>query len=495
MKRQRCGSGAGQTSSQSSLVTETEAAAATAAATGTSSTGSLRPAHHTVTRPCTRRGGVTASLQGSDSSAGESFVEDLTSIAGPKFGAWLANQGITMSALAAWNEDMMTNALAAMAAEGNAVPLLVIREAVEAARALVGPQCTGDGRDEHEQEDFANEDNGNFSATDEEEGSIELPSDDEELVYDHDINACGPGVEHQVNFTNEEHFVELEPNVEISENDLQQLKQEGNDFEYILQSQLAVGATTYRASSHHGQIQPRLRISFINAAIGFGLFLIDDIAVQPGTEIARYVGELLTQPKLDPRETQREQSSSNTKRRFVWDLAGDEACPVCKLTCDETVQNGQPILLCDVCDRSFHLACQGIADHTRWDRWACVDCVAYFVDRHTGRASSRSSSSATARSQNNENIIRRFNIKAIDATHKGNATRFINHSCNPNAIAEFDNTSREIKIIAAKVIASGRQITVDYSPDSNPDSLPPTAGTGVSNCLCRQPNCRGWVPV
>ena len=79
-------------------------------------------------------------------------MEDLTSIAGPKFGAWLANQGITMSALAAWNEDMMTNALAAMAAEGNAVPLLVIREAVEAARASVGPQCTGDERprDEHE---------------------------------------------------------------------------------------------------------------------------------------------------------------------------------------------------------------------------------------------------------------------------------------------------------------------------------------------------------
>jgi hypothetical protein len=57
-------------------------------------------AHRTVTRPCTRGGTTASSQQVSDRSASESVVEDLTSIAGPKFGAWLVNQGITMSALA-----------------------------------------------------------------------------------------------------------------------------------------------------------------------------------------------------------------------------------------------------------------------------------------------------------------------------------------------------------------------------------------------------------
>lgn len=64
----------------------------------------------------------------------------------------------------------------------------------------------------------------------------------------------------------------------------------------------------------------------------------------------------------------------------------------------------------------------------------------------------------------------------IDATFKGNASRYVNHSCEPNceAIEEGDT----IVFYACKDIPPNTEITVDYG-DVNAD-----------NCLCGSPNCR-----
>ena len=52
----------------------------------------------------------------------------------------------------------------------------------------------------------------------------------------------------------------------------------------------------------------------------------------------------------------------------------------------------------------------------------------------------------------------------IDASSRGNKTRFINHSCEPNCI--FEKWQREglpiIKVVALQDIDAGTELTVDY---------------------------------
>lgn len=75
----------------------------------------------------------------------------------------------------------------------------------------------------------------------------------------------------------------------------------------------------------------------------------------------------------------------------------------------------------------------------------------------------------------------------IDATMKGNISRFINHSCDPNAETQKWTVNGELRIgfFNKKFIAAGEEITFDYHFQRY--------GKEAQKCYCEAPNCRGWI--
>ncbi|XP_023237784.1 histone-lysine N-methyltransferase 2C-like [Centruroides sculpturatus] len=78
--------------------------------------------------------------------------------------------------------------------------------------------------------------------------------------------------------------------------------------------------------------------------------------------------------------------------------------------------------------------------------------------------------------------------RVIDATLCGGLARYMNHSCNPNCVAEVVQIDRENKIliIANRRITRGEELTYDYKFEVEDDQhkIP---------CLCGAPNCRKWM--
>lgn len=78
----------------------------------------------------------------------------------------------------------------------------------------------------------------------------------------------------------------------------------------------------------------------------------------------------------------------------------------------------------------------------------------------------------------------------IDGSDGGNATRHINHSCNPNVIAMEQpscNGDLSVRIYAVEELDPGQELFLDYSLD--------VAGEDEScyPCHCGQQNCRGTL--
>ncbi|KYQ92214.1 SET domain-containing protein [Tieghemostelium lacteum] len=77
--------------------------------------------------------------------------------------------------------------------------------------------------------------------------------------------------------------------------------------------------------------------------------------------------------------------------------------------------------------------------------------------------------------------------ECIDATNKGNISRFINHSCDPNCRTQKWTVKGEMKIgiFAIKDIAPGTEITFDYNFER--------FGAAKQPCYCESYNCRGFL--
>ncbi|KAK0082876.1 hypothetical protein PV325_009704 [Microctonus aethiopoides] len=75
----------------------------------------------------------------------------------------------------------------------------------------------------------------------------------------------------------------------------------------------------------------------------------------------------------------------------------------------------------------------------------------------------------------------------IDATMKGNISRFINHSCDPNAETQKWTVNGELRIgfFNRRFISAGEEITFDYHFQRY--------GKEAQRCYCESTNCRGWI--
>lgn len=76
----------------------------------------------------------------------------------------------------------------------------------------------------------------------------------------------------------------------------------------------------------------------------------------------------------------------------------------------------------------------------------------------------------------------------IDATMKGNLSRFINHSCDPNCYAKIIpvESQKKIVIYSKRDIHPGEEITYDYKFPIEPDDK-------KISCLCGNPKCRKYL--
>ncbi len=70
----------------------------------------------------------------------------------------------------------------------------------------------------------------------------------------------------------------------------------------------------------------------------------------------------------------------------------------------------------------------------------------------------------------------------IDGSVGGNDSKFINHSCSPNA--EIEYADGKIWIVASRDIAAGEELTYDYAFDANEPPAP---------CKCNSKDCKGYI--
>jgi len=77
----------------------------------------------------------------------------------------------------------------------------------------------------------------------------------------------------------------------------------------------------------------------------------------------------------------------------------------------------------------------------------------------------------------------------VDATHIGSVARFVNHSCDPNAIARIVQLggASHILFYSKRSICVGEEITYDYNFDIEDDASEKVP------CLCGAPNCRQYL--
>jgi uncharacterized protein len=77
----------------------------------------------------------------------------------------------------------------------------------------------------------------------------------------------------------------------------------------------------------------------------------------------------------------------------------------------------------------------------------------------------------------------------IDGARKGNAARFINHSCEPNCEAVIEEN--RVYIDALRTIRAGEELLYDYQYER--DGIPDESWNRLYACYCGTPSCRGTI--
>jgi uncharacterized protein len=79
----------------------------------------------------------------------------------------------------------------------------------------------------------------------------------------------------------------------------------------------------------------------------------------------------------------------------------------------------------------------------------------------------------------------------IDASHGGNASRYINHSCKPNCETEEDDEGGRVFVTAIRDIQAGEELNYDYGLIID-ERITPTLKKQYE-CRCGARNCRGTM--
>lgn len=83
------------------------------------------------------------------------------------------------------------------------------------------------------------------------------------------------------------------------------------------------------------------------------------------------------------------------------------------------------------------------------------------------------------------------NDEMIDGAKGGNATRHLNHSCEPNceAVEEYDESGRlELKFQTLVPVEAGEELFIDYGLTADDGSV-----AADYPCRCGAPSCRGTM--
>ena len=86
--------------------------------------------------------------------------------------------------------------------------------------------------------------------------------------------------------------------------------------------------------------------------------------------------------------------------------------------------------------------------------------------------------------------------EVVDASRRGGLTRFLNHSCEPNAECQSWTVDGEkrIAIVAQRPIAQDEEVTFDYSWKGDQDRYEKRASSKTSTkCFCGASKCRGFL--
>jgi len=84
----------------------------------------------------------------------------------------------------------------------------------------------------------------------------------------------------------------------------------------------------------------------------------------------------------------------------------------------------------------------------------------------------------------------------VDATNKGNMTRFINHSCDPNAAmipVRVDSVLPRLCMFTSRAVPAGEELCFSYLGKKASSSE--ASHVGCKRCLCGSSNCIGFLPL
>jgi hypothetical protein len=130
---------------------------------------------------------------------------------------------------------------------------------------------------------------------------------------------------------------------------------------------------------------------------------------------------------------------------------------------------------------------QGVYARRRLSRGTCIGV-------YEGRRYSAAALLEVDWSVRHEGMTYLFNLSdgtTIDGADGGNATRFLNHACKPNCVAQErvdEQGHLTLELITARAVAAGAELFLDYALTIDESETP-----ADYPCRCGMPNCRGTL--